>query len=388
MNDLKENNTDNSYDKIEPLTLNMSESLFIKNNHIFNNNIILTTDNIEIFDKEYNSMNYFDSFDECCPNGNKSFKSEKETLSNSNKLLYSGLKTINDDEIKRQLKLKRNRESAKEGRIRKKEFIQNLINENNFLKNKYKNLLNIIYKCPKCHQIYNFNLNNEKKISENEYTIKENSKISNKKKFLFATAIAIISIINILNIPLNIMSYYNFNYSNKIEYLRNLGTDYNHNITIKKKYDHNLLISKLTNLNGDNEALYLHFAEFYSINTRETIKTKIQNPYDLKNQINKNVKVFHENQINIEQLNKNDATECVKCIVEIEKNSIKVGGDEFTFYLVNRHLSKAFENKEDGIFPQINFDENSKKYKSFSKLIALKCKILSYSISDIYSEKM
>ena len=388
MNDTEVNDQNFHCDKIDPLTQNLSESLFIKDYNLFNNNILFSTGNSEMFDKEYNSVNYLESFKEECLNGNNSFKNDKETLSYSKKLLYSDVKTINEEEVKRQLKLKRNRESAKEGRIRKKEFIQSLINENICLKNKYKDLLNIIHKCPKCQEIYNSNIQNEKKISENAYSLLDENPISNKKKLLFATAITIISIINIFNIPLNVMSHYNFNYSNKMEYLRNLGTDFSHNITIEKRYDQNVLISKLTNLNGDNEGLYLHFAEFYSINKRETIKSKIKSQNDLKNEINKSIKIFHQKQINLDQLNKNNATECVKCIVEIDKNSIKVGGDEFTFYLVNRHLSKAFENSQDGIFPQIDFDENNKRYNSFSKLIALKCKILSYSINDIYSEKI
>ena len=105
--------------------------------------------------------------------------------------------------------------------------------------------------------------------------------------------------------------------------------------------------------------------------------------------MNKNIKVFQENQINIDQISQNKATECVKCVVELDKNSIKLGGDEFTFYLANRHLSKFFaNNSEDGIFPQINFEENKKKYKTFSKFFALKCKILSYSINELYSEKL
>ena len=76
-------------------------------------------------------------------------------------------------------------------------------------------------------------------------------------------------------------------------------------------------------------------------------------------------------------------------MVEVDKKSIKLGGDEFTFYLADRHLSKFFENNnQDGIFPDINFDENSKKYKTFSKFLALKCKILAYSINELYSKKI
>ncbi len=75
-------------------------------------------------------------------------------------------------------------------------------------------------------------------------------------------------------------------------------------------------------------------------------------------------------------------------MVEVDKNSIKLGGDEFTFYLANRHLSKFFVNNTDGVFPEINFDENNKKYDSFSKFYALKCKILAYSINELYSQKI
>ena len=165
MNDTEVNDQNFHCDKIDPLTQNLSESLFIKDYNLFNNNILFSTGNSEMFDKEYNSVNYLESFKEECLNGNNSFKNDKETLSYSKKLLYSDVKTINEEEVKRQLKLKRNRESAKEGRIRKKEFIQSLINENICLKNKYKDLLNIIHKCPKCQEIYNSNIKNEKKIS-------------------------------------------------------------------------------------------------------------------------------------------------------------------------------------------------------------------------------
>ena len=61
-------------------------------------------------------------------------------------------------------------------------------------------------------------------------------KVSNKKKLLFSTAIAIISKINIFNIPLNIMNYYKSIYNNKIEYLRNLNNNYNLNYTIVDDY--------------------------------------------------------------------------------------------------------------------------------------------------------
>ena len=184
------------------------------------------------------------------------------------------------------------------------------------------------------------------------------------------------------------MNYYKSIYNNNIEYLRKLNNNYNQNYTIidNFKNDKNILINKLSTTNGDNEALYIHLAEFYSITKREKINLK---KIDFKQETNKNIKVFHENQINIDQISQNNLNDCVKCVVEVDKKSIKLGGDEFTFYLANRHLSKFFENNnQDGIFPKINFNENSKKYDSFSKFFALKCKILAYSINDLYSEKI
>ena len=50
--------------------------------------------------------------------------------------------------------------------------------------------------------------------------------------------------------------------------------------------------------------------------------------------------------------------------------------------------SKYFENNKDGVFPKFNFDENAKKSKGFSKIFAIKCKILAYCINDLYSEKI
>ena len=191
------------------------------------------------------------------------------------------------------------------------------------------------------------------------------SKIPNKKKVLFLTAITIISIINLFNIPLNFK-----NPNNKINFLRNLKNNFNMNYTIEEKYnkDQTLLINKLSTNNGDNEALYIHLSEFYSITKRE----KIINQNELEKDLNTSIKVFHENQINIDQISQKKAKECVKCVVEIEKNSIKLGGDEFTFYLANRHLSKFIgNNSEDGIFKKIfSIISLNKKYGKVSFYIS------------------
>jgi len=397
---LNSNNINELYDKAEAFSLNINDTLMIKENNtnIFNDMLKdnkFMKINEEINDKEFNFTNYWKILEE--DEGQKNtnnindflLKSEKQKISNTKKIFFDDSTKINADSLKRQLHLKQNRESARDGRLRKKEYIQNLIKENNNLKNKFKMLLNIIHKCPKCkNEFYSKKENNYNNIKTNE-TEEDNgvlddneSKIPNKKKVLFLTAITIISIINLFNIPLNIK-----NFNKKVSLLRNLKNNFNMNYTIEEKYNKNqtLLINKLSTNNGDNEALYIHLSEFYSITKRE----KIINQNELEKDLNTSIKVFHENQINIDQITQKKAKECVKCVVEIDKNSIKLGGDEFTFYLANRHLSKFFgNNSEDGIFPKINFDENNRKHESFSKFFALKCKILAYSINNLYSGKI
>ena len=378
-------------DKADLLSLNINDSFLMKDEintyNAFKDNKLLRISN-DIIEKEFNNINCLKIFEENDDEKiiNNSFKCENETISNSNKLFYKDSIIINDDTSKKQLLLKRKRELAKEGRIRKKQFIENLIKENCELKIICKNLINIIDNCPKCKEkkekleLLSKNENKNKNEKNNSSILDNEPKFSNKKKLLFLTGIAILSIINIFHIPLNIMSYYNFIYNNKIEYLRNL----NENYTIEERYNNtsNILINKLSTSNGDKEALYIHLAEFYSITKRE----KITNKSNLEKEKDKNIKIFQENQI--DQINENNVNDCVKCMVEVDKNSIKLGGDEFTFYLANRHLSKFFVNNTDGVFPEINFDENNKKYDSFSKFYALKCKILAYSINELYSQKI
>ena len=75
--------------------------------------------------------------------------------------------------------------------------------------------------------------------------------------------------------------------------------------------------------------------------------------------------------------------------MEVDKKSVVMGGDEFTFYLVDRTLSKSFMNNlEDGTFPELDFEKENRKSETFSKVLALRCKIVGYSINNLYSEKI
>ena len=99
------------YNKIDILTWNISDPLIIKEDNI-NNNILLESSYNEIIDNNINTIHILKSFDsEEEKNINISFiKSERDTLSNSNKIFLNDLNEIHNKDLKKQLKLKGNRE--------------------------------------------------------------------------------------------------------------------------------------------------------------------------------------------------------------------------------------------------------------------------------------
>ena len=211
------------YEKIDYPTLDINDSLNIRENNS-NDNILLT----DIDNKDFLN-NFFDSFNlGYQKDKNKNYKKqEKESFLETNNIISNELNKTNEVELKRQLKLKRNREAAKEVRLRKKEFFENLMIEYNILKNENKNLLNIINKCSKCKEKFRSissdkRQKNNDKINDslNKILSEENKRNFNKKKIFFITAVTIISIINIINIPLNIMNCFKFIENNKIEYIK------------------------------------------------------------------------------------------------------------------------------------------------------------------------
>ena len=342
------------YDKKENLShfsLDINDSFyssFLKGKYI-------STENNEIDDKSFNNGD-FESI----------IGKEKESINNlnDNKIIVT-----NKEEIKKQLRLKRNRESAKEGRLRKKIYQENLINQIKELQIQNSILLKIILNCPKCKKEYEREKETENNNRNNYYILNDANTISNKKKLLFMTAIALISIFNLFNI-----FYFNQG-PDKISNKRNLS--------VKEQRD--VLINKIKSTSNEKEAIFIQLSEYYSLTTRE----KVDGKFDLNKEMNKNVKIYNKDTFNIKKLNQTNEQNCVKCVMEVDKKSIMMGGDEFTFYLVDRALSKSFMNNlEDGMFPEFDFEKENKKSESFSKVFALKCKIIAYSINNIYSDKI
>ena len=343
------NSQKNHSENINHFSLDINESFYSLNK----DDKYISTENNDLID----NYNYY-IFEDLEKN------KEEDAIKNSN---INDQNINNKDEMKKQLRLKRNRESAKEGRLRKKIYIENLINKINELQVQNAFLLNIILKCPNCKDEHRKEID---KITpkKNNYILNDTNSISKKSKLLFMTTITLLSIFNLFNI-------FSFNQQPlKIKRERNLSS----------KAQSEILINKLKSKNEE-DALFIHLSEFYSLATRE----KVNWQPDINSEINKNIKIYNYNKFNINNINQTNAQECVKCVVEVDKNSIKIGGDELTFYLVDRLLSKNFtKNLEDGLFPELDFEEGNKNSETFSKVFALKCKIIGYSINNAYSRKI
>jgi len=123
----------NQYNKIDYPTLDFNDSLNIRENNS-NDNILTDIDNKEFFNNFFDSFNLGDQEEK----NMKNIKQEKDSILETNNIILNELNKTNEDEIKRQLKLKRNREAAKEVRLRKKIFFENLMIEYKILKNENK----------------------------------------------------------------------------------------------------------------------------------------------------------------------------------------------------------------------------------------------------------
>jgi hypothetical protein len=338
-------------EKLSHFSLDINDSFYSS----FLKDKFISIENNEIDDKSFNNNN-FESI----------LGKEKESINNlnDNKIIVT-----NKEQTKKQLRLKRNREYAKEGRLRKKIYQENLINQIKKLQIQNSILLKIILNCSQCKKEYEKETELENNNKNNYYILNDTNTISNKKKLLFMTAIALISIFNLFNI------FYLNQGQDKISNKRNLS--------VKEQRD--VLINKIKSTSNEEEAIFIQLSEFYSLTTRE----KVDGKFDLNKEMNKNVKIYNKDTFNIKKLNQTNEQNCVKCVMEVDKKSIMMGGDEFTFYLVDRALSKSFMNNlEDGTFPELDFEKENKKSEAFSKVFALKCKIIAYSINNIYSDKI
>ena len=133
-------------EKLNHFSLDINESFYSMNK----DDKYISTENNEYINNYFN----FDDFE-----NNK----EDELINNFN----INEKNINKDEMKKQLRLKRNRQSAKEGRLRKKIYIENIMNKINELQMQNSLLLNIISKCHNCKDEYRKEIEKNNQMKSN-----------------------------------------------------------------------------------------------------------------------------------------------------------------------------------------------------------------------------
>ena len=164
-------------EKLNHFSLDINESFYSMNK----DDKYISTENNEYINNYFN----FDDFE-----NNK----EDELINNFN----INEKNINKDEMKKQLRLKRNRQSAKEGRLRKKIYIENITNKINELQMQNSLLLNIILKCPNCKDMH------RKEIDK--ITQKKNNYILNKFRIDKRVIVVINNNFDFLDIELSLFN--------------------------------------------------------------------------------------------------------------------------------------------------------------------------------------
>ena len=206
--------------------------------------------------------------------------------------------SLNEDEIKKKNKLKKNAESAKRARQRKKELLNHLIKENINLKSEIKELKNILENkiCDEC----------KNKVFQSKIEIKNNNKLLNSKKIFFISTISLSVILLIFfnfTIPIN---------QKKTNLIRNLNF-----ISLESsnyKYT-NLEIQNLTLA-----SLYVLLGDYYSLIKRNDNFLYNENNIIYSFQNKGKVRILKENEIT-EDLN---IENCKYCVVELNQNDVVV----------------------------------------------------------------
>jgi hypothetical protein len=221
---------------------------------------------------------------------------------------------------------KKNAESSRQARQRKKLEFEKLTKENQFLKQKFQFLEKIINQhiCKECKS---------KIIPFLKPTIESNTSNYNfKKKFFFFTTAITIILLYLLN-----------NSNITINHLRKLRTQYERDILLSSDYILNSTISS--------HAMYIRYGDYYSIihhkpflgSKKYSIENKIRNlnEYNLKEDIN--------------------PEKCSNCVIRLNENCLKVIGPfKFSLYLTPGYISTPFYNKT-----YENFTINGNKYYTY-----------------------
>jgi hypothetical protein len=246
-----------------------------------------------------------------------------------------------EDIMKKKEKLKKNAESARKARLRKKILLESLIEEN-------KKLRNLIYFYQKEIQLYickecKKKLNKPELMFKIEQNNKENKNIIRKKP-LFSIIISII-------LMLFLFSFNNINIANEKRIVRNL----------EQKNYFEISNKELQNINLTYNKLYISFGDYYSLISKNYFLNGKNLIFSMKNEGTKYIKE--------EDFDFNKIKDCKHCIIELNRNNIEYSPriNRFKIYFYPKTIITP-----QGLINYVNnIDEKGNKYKTFFEIDCL-----------------
>jgi len=262
--------------------------------------------------------------------------------------------TINKSDNKENLllKKKRNAESAKRARQRRKFKYNNLIEENKKLKNDIENIMKKLHLClcKECKKKINFPINTFK-ISQNTF----------KKKVIFT----ITSMVTLIYLIVNFSNLTNLTYSiiknSQIEFRKLLNYP---SFSYSEK--------ELKNINLTTDGIYLKLGDYYSIINKK--KYFLNTDENIYNFFNKGIKFINENELDIN----NTIHNCKNCLIQLEKNQLDFDEKNRLIFSIFIKPNKIIRKKL-----EINFENNENNVTFFE----IHCLGLGYSTHNLSNNK-
>ena len=332
---------------------------FFDSFYFFDENLDLNSNNFEE-NKNNENVNFQIEFK------NDFLTNEEEKIEN----ILNKKRNLIDEKTKKQIKLIKNRESAKKSRLKMKKIFNNLKEENKLLKMEIQNLKNENQKysnfiekhlCKQCLEKYNkeskklFIVYNDNNNNNNNPI---NSNNSNNLNFSSLTSIISVILCIFILLFLNLNSQHKFGLKNKRLLKEN------------EKYS-DIPLSTFYNKSNYENKTFILMSDYYSfshININNFLGEKL---YRFENK--GKIKIIKDID-SYDNFFKNSKS-CVNCIIEVSNDYItqnKVDPLQFQLYIPSNNILNYVNNKEIefGYLPNSNFIEVS-------------CKVLGYKIGKI-----
>ena len=285
--------------------------------------MIPSFESTEYFNKDFSFFGEHDSLND----NNYDIKLNEDQYNEESKFVFfNNINKKTKREISKNEKLKKNAESARNARLRKKMQFKNLIDENKILKEeleKLKHKINICL-CEECKKKLEF----KTKIIFKIDNLNPFQKKTNIKKNLFT----IFSFIGIIFLIINYLSFNSFQNLSNNNSLRKLNYLNFSNDKISKDF--------LKQLNVTINGLYIGFGDYYNL---------VYKNYFLNN-YNEDHYFFQKNgirNINENELNRNySISNCKNCIIKLNQKELKHDSNYYRFKIYLQPNKLFYQNSE------------------------------------------